>query len=84
MTQDPQAIVGNNSAEPCALLWPPRWGTEKPNLVTRFWVPTMLFVSGAFFAGLGVATGVVASVPPTCRACALDRATHRQGPYLLT
>lgn len=57
MTQDHQTVVGNTSAEPCALLWPPQWGTERPNLLSRFWVPAMVFISGALFVGLGVATG---------------------------
>lgn len=57
MTQDCQTLVGNNSVEPCALLWPPQWGTEKPSLLSRFWVPAMVFISGAFVIGLGVATG---------------------------
>lgn len=58
MTQDHPTVVGNTSAEPCALLWPPQWGTEKPSLLARFWVPAMLFASGMFFIGLGVTTGV--------------------------
>ncbi|MFD6517100.1 hypothetical protein [Rhodococcus sp. NPDC060176] len=56
MTQDHQTVVGNTSAEPCALLWPPQWGTEKPNLLARYWVPAMVLISGALFIGLGVAT----------------------------
>lgn len=58
MTQDHKTVVGNTSAEPCALLWPPQWGTEKPNLMSRFCAPAMLFISSAFFVALGVTTGV--------------------------